>query len=67
MQAFCESDEFPVSDWIIELCTIMKHVEGIKTREAHVRFIENAGEMLAYYSIGMTPKQALAKFWGDVV
>ena len=56
-------EEFPLEDWVQELAVLMKHVEGIKKREAHERIIENLTEFVNYYQIGMTPKKALDKFW----
>jgi len=60
------NDEFPLENWVQELVIVMKHVEGIKKREAMDRFGENITEFIGYYEIGMTPKQALDKFWREV-
>jgi len=57
-------EEFPLEDWIQELAVLMKHVEGIKKREAHERIIENITEFVGYHQVGMTPKMAFEKFWG---
>jgi len=56
-------EEFPLEDWIEELAVLIKHVEGIKKNEAYRRFIDNATELVGYYQIGMTPRQAVDKFW----
>ena len=58
-------EEFPLEDWIEELAVLIKHVEGIKKNEAYRRFIDNATEFVGYYQVGMSPRAALDKLWGD--
>lgn len=59
------NEEYPLENWLHDLADYMKIVEGIKKREAMVRIFDNATEMLGYYQIGFTPKQALDRFWKE--
>lgn len=60
--SFQNNEEVNIEWWIAEVSELISVRDGVQKRHANLVVLENLSELIGYYELALTAKQAFKKF-----
>lgn len=65
--SFQNNEDYSIEYWIAEIAELISVRDGVQKRHANLTVLENLSELIGYYELALTAKQAFNKFKGTSV
>lgn len=63
--SFQNNEDYNIEWWVAEIAELISVRDGVQKRHANLVVLENLSELIGYYELALTAKQAFNKFKGS--